>query len=79
MAAGIGEAGAFGPSLTPLELLEAALPIATGYRAVTYEDLLPALRKHGLGRLCQVLERRIEAYREQARDGVAFDCGIAAD
>ena len=79
LAAGIDEPPAFGPSLTPLELLEAALPMATGVHAVTYEDLMPVLRARGLGALCRVLESRIEAYRQQARDGPAFGRGLAAD
>jgi hypothetical protein len=79
LAVGIDDCPAFGPRLTPLELIEAAVPLATGVHVITYEDLLPALRAHGYGALCRVLEDRIIKYRARARDDVAFERGLAAD
>jgi hypothetical protein len=34
-----------------------------GDRAVTYEDLLPPLRARGFAALCEVLEKKVKAYR----------------
>jgi hypothetical protein len=62
LAAGVEETAALGPSLTPIELWKGIGPI--GDRAITYEDLLPALRDRGLAALCEVLENKIKAYRE---------------
>jgi hypothetical protein len=66
LAAGVEETSALGPSLTPIELWDEAVPVPTGHRAIMYEDLLPALRARGLGALCRALEKRIAAYRERA-------------
>jgi hypothetical protein len=65
LAAGIDETAAFGPSLTPIELWDEAVPAPTGHRAIMYEDLLPPLRARGLGAICRVLEEKIAAYRER--------------
>ena len=72
LAAGIDETSAFGPSLTPIELWNEAVPEAAGpgHRAIMYEDLLPPLRARGLGAICRLLEEKIAAYRERVGDGV---------
>jgi hypothetical protein len=72
LASGIEETEAFGPSLTPVELWEAAVPIPSGHRALRYEDLLPFLRARGLIDLCEVLERKIELYRQRVREGMRW-------
>jgi hypothetical protein len=69
LAVGIDETSAFGPSLTPIELWEEAVPAPTGHRAIMYEDLLPPLRARGLGAICRVLEEKIAAYRERIGEG----------
>jgi hypothetical protein len=65
LAAGIDETSAFGQSLTPIELWDEAVPAPTGHRAIMYEDLLPPLRARGLDAICQLLEKKIAAYRER--------------
>jgi len=67
LAVGIDETSAFGPSLTPTELWNEAVPepAGPGHRAIMYEDLLPPLRARGLGTLCRILEEKIAAYRKQ--------------
>ncbi|MGH7029991.1 MAG: hypothetical protein ACREEZ_06155 [Stellaceae bacterium] len=63
LAAGVDETAALGPSLTPIEQWEEAVPIPSGHRAIMYQDLLPQLRARGLGALCRVLEKKIAVYR----------------
>jgi hypothetical protein len=63
LAAGVEETTAFGPSLTPAELWDEAVPQPIGDRAIRYKDLLPPLRARGLSALCRVLEQRIDAYQ----------------
>ncbi|HYZ39442.1 MAG TPA: hypothetical protein VE687_02325, partial [Stellaceae bacterium] len=65
LAAGVEETAAFGPSLTPSELWDEAVPVPMGDRALRYMELLPYLRARGLDRLCRVLENKIAAYRQQ--------------
>ena len=72
LAVGIEETAAFGPSLTPIELWDEAVPQPIGDRAVRYEDLLPPLRARGLGALCKVLEEKIAAYRQRIGEGVRW-------
>ena len=72
LAAGVEETAAFGPSLTAVELWDKAVPQPIGDRAIRYEDLLPPLRARGLDALCQVLEEKIAAYREQIGEGVRW-------
>ena len=60
-AAGVEETPALGRSLTPIELWTNLGPV--GDRAVTYEDLLPPLRARGFAALCEVLEKKVKAYR----------------
>ena len=72
LAAGVEETAAFGPSLTPTELWDLAVPQPIGDRAVRYEDLLPPLRARGLSALCQVLEEKIVAYQRQVAEGVRW-------
>jgi hypothetical protein len=72
LAVGVEETPAFGPSLTPIELWDEAVPQPIGDRALRYEDLLPALRARGLGALCQVLEEKIDAYRKLIDEGVRW-------
>lgn len=72
LAAGVEETAAFGPSLTPIELWDKAVPQPIGDRAIRYEDLLPPLRARGLGALCQVLEEKIAAYRERIGEGMRW-------
>lgn len=72
LAAGIEETAAFGPSLTPVELWEAAVPTPIGHRALRYEDLLPFLRARGLNDLCRVLEEKIAMYRQRVREGARW-------
>jgi len=72
LAAGIEETEAFGPSPTPVELWEAAVPIPSGHRALRYEDLLPFLRARGLIDLCELLERKIRVYRQRVREGMRW-------
>jgi len=62
LAAGVEETAALGPSLTPIDLWNDIGPV--GDRAITYEDLLPHLRARGLAALCEVLEKKIKAYRD---------------
>jgi len=69
LVAGVEETAAFGPSLTPLELWDEAVPQPIGDRAIRYEDLLPPLRARGLDALCKKLEKKIAAYREQIDEG----------
>ncbi len=72
LVAGVEETAAFGPSLTPAELWEAAVPLPSGHRALRYEDLLPALRARGHHALCRTLEEKIAAYRERVRSGARW-------
>jgi hypothetical protein len=44
LAVGVEETAALGPSLTPIEEWEAAVPAPSGHRVIMYQDLLPALR-----------------------------------
>jgi hypothetical protein len=72
LAVGVEETAAFGPSLTPIDLWDKAVPQPIGDRAIRYEDLLPPLRARGLTALCQMLEEKIAAYREQMGEGVRW-------
>jgi hypothetical protein len=72
LAAGVEETAAFGPSLTPIELWDEAIPEPIGDRAIRYDDLLPPLRALGLSALCRVLEEKIAAYRERIGEGVRW-------
>jgi hypothetical protein len=72
LAAGIEETAAFGPSLTPLELWDEAVPEPIGDRAICYEDLLAPLRDRGHYTLCQMLEKKIADYRAQVNQGVRW-------
>jgi hypothetical protein len=72
LAAGVEETAAFGPSLTPIELWDTAVPEPIGDRAIRYEDLLPPLRARGLGTLCEMLEEKIAAYRQRIGEGVRW-------
>lgn len=65
LAAGVDETAALGPSLTPIELWEEAVPVPSGHRALRYADLLAPLRARGFDALCRVLERKIADYREE--------------
>jgi hypothetical protein len=65
LAVGVEETAALGPSLTPIELWEEAVPTPSGHRAIMYEHLLPALRARGLHDLCRALEDRIDVYRRR--------------
>lgn len=69
LAAGVEETAAFGPSLTPIELWDEAVPTPSGHRAIMYQDLLPPLRARGLDALCHLLEQRIGIYRAGLRSG----------
>jgi len=72
LAVGVEETAAFGPSLTPIELWDEGVPEPVGDRAIRYEDLLPPLRARGLHALCEVLEEKIAAYRQQIDEGVRW-------
>jgi hypothetical protein len=72
LAAGVEETTAFGPSLTPIELWDRAVPQPIGDRAIRYEDLLPPLRARGLSALCRVLEAKIIAYQGRVAEGVRW-------
>ncbi|MGC2202012.1 MAG: hypothetical protein WA633_17990 [Stellaceae bacterium] len=72
LAADIEETEAFGPSLTPVELWEAAVPMPSGHRALRYEDLLPFLWARGQYELCRVLENKIAIYRQRVREGMRW-------
>ena len=72
LAVGVEETAAFGPSLTPIELWDEGVPKPVGDRAIRYEDLLPPLRARGLHALCEVLEEKIAAYRQQIDEGVRW-------
>jgi len=72
LAAGVEETPAFGPSLTPLELWDEAVPQPIGDRAIRYEDLLPPLRARGLHALCRILEEKIAAYRQRVDEGMRW-------
>ena len=69
LAVGVEETAALGPSLTPIELWEEAVPTPSGHRAIMYEHLLPALRARGLHALCRALEARVDIYRSRVRQG----------
>jgi hypothetical protein len=69
LAVGVEETAALGPSLTPIELWEEAVPTPSGHRAIMYEHLLPALRARGLHALCRALEARVDVYRKRVRRG----------
>ena len=57
LAAGIGETEAFGPSVTPSEIWNAAAVLESiGDRVIFYEDLIEPLRARGYHELCGVLE-----------------------
>jgi hypothetical protein len=56
LAAGIGETEAFGPSVTPSEIWNAAVLESIGDRVIFYEDLIEPLRARGYHELCGVLE-----------------------
>ena len=56
LAAGIGETEAFGPSVTPGEIWNAAVLGSIGDRVIFYEDLIEPLRARGYHELCGVLE-----------------------
>ncbi|MGH7045299.1 MAG: hypothetical protein ACREE2_02775 [Stellaceae bacterium] len=64
LACGVEETEALGPSLTPIEDWEAAVPAPSGHRALRYQDLLAPLRARGFDALCHMLEKKIAAYRE---------------
>jgi hypothetical protein len=66
LAVGVEETAALGPSLTPIEEWEEAVPTPGGHRAIMYEHLLPALRARGLDALSDTLENKINIYRRQA-------------
>ncbi len=72
LAAGVEETTAFGPSLTPIELWDLAVPQPIGDRAIRYEDLLPPLRARGLSALCRVLEEKIVTYQGRLAEGVQW-------
>jgi hypothetical protein len=72
LAAGVEETEAFGPSLTPSELWNEAIPGQSGDRAIFYEDLIGPLRARGLDALCSVLEDKIRAYRARAGEHHKF-------
>jgi hypothetical protein len=72
LVAGVEETAALGPSLTPIELWDEAVPAPINHRAVRYDDLLPLLRARGLDALCRVLEKKIEAYREGIGNAAAW-------
>jgi hypothetical protein len=73
LAAGVDQTAALGPSLTPVELWEEAVPTPINHRATRYEDLLPALRARGLDALARALEQKIAAYREGLEMPAASD------
>ena len=56
LAAGIGETEAFGPSITPSEIWNAAVLESIGDRVIFYEDLIEPLRARRYHELCGVLE-----------------------
>ncbi|MGA8760564.1 MAG: hypothetical protein WB611_30415 [Stellaceae bacterium] len=64
LAAGVDETASLGPSLTPVELWNEAVPVPINHRAITYHDLLSPLRARGFDSLCEVLESKIADYRE---------------
>lgn len=68
LAVGIEETAALGPSLTPIELWDEAVPTPSSHRAIMYEQLLPALRARGLEGLSRALEDRIKIYRGRTAD-----------
>jgi hypothetical protein len=72
LVAGVEETEAFGPSLTPIELWDEAVPEPIGDRAICYEDLLAPLRARGHDALCQTLEKKIADYKEQVKQGVRW-------
>ncbi len=72
LASGVEETRAFGPSLTPVELWDQAVPQPVGDRAIRYKDLLGPLRAQGLSALCRVLEERIDAYHEGVAQGARW-------
>jgi hypothetical protein len=65
LAAGVESTAAFGPSLTPAELWDQAVPAPIGDRALRYVELLPFLQARGLDELYRTLEQKITAYKHQ--------------
>ena len=72
LAAGVEETPALGPSYTPLELWEAAVPVPLGHRALRYQDLLEPLRARGCEALARMLEEKIAIYRERVARGLKW-------
>ena len=72
LAAGVDETPALGPSLTPLDLWEAAVPVPLGHRALRYRDLLSPLRARGHAALCRMLEEKIAIYRRRVAEGLRW-------
>jgi hypothetical protein len=72
LAAGVEETAAFGPSVTPIELWQAADPVPSFDRALRYQALLAPLRARGLYDLCHVLDEKIAAYRERVSEGARW-------
>ena len=72
LVAGIEKTVTFGPSLTPIELWEEAVPGPIGDRTVFHEELLPLLKARGHDALCRFLEKKIAVYKEQVRHGVRW-------
>jgi hypothetical protein len=80
LAVGIEETAAFGPSLTPIELWDAAVSEVVPPRAVQYEDLLAPLRTRGLHSLCRLLEKKIKScWDAEAARCSGFDRGLRDD
>ena len=77
---GVEETAAFGPSLTPIELWDAAVSEVVPPRAVQYEDLLAPLRTRGLHGLCRLLEKKIKScWDAEAARRSGFDRGFCDD
>ncbi len=66
LAVGVEETAAFGPSLPPEQLWDCAAPKPIAGRAGVYQELLPALRARGYGRLCRAIEENIAIVGKEA-------------
>jgi hypothetical protein len=70
LAAGVEETEAFGPSLVPSEIWEAAVQGSIGHRAIFYQDLIEPLSALGLTELCRVIEEKIASYRQDIEQNI---------
>jgi hypothetical protein len=79
LAAGVGKTEAFGPSLTPSEIRNAAILGSIGDRVIFYEELIEPLKARGHDELCEVLEKKIADSRRESRRARDDDRAVDRD